>query len=354
MNVLEFWHRNGADCGSCPRLQLDATRRNPIRWSWLCLPQVLYCQSALSSQPLRVSSGSSSVRHMTETPKSLSEHTSKSPSFDLDDAFSDGESDNGRYAFDPATIREELAKGIAENREAESRSGAKTPEDSISTLDIGHAVTLPEESQPSSPTDDFETASRFSEISLTTSNSQSSSNEQEVQITIEEPEDDESNASDAAHPPASNDGSKPSGHRVTLSIESNTTTIPQSQPNTPSSSSIALPPSPHTPVSALVDAASIALPPSLPSTPSAHTHQISSAPEPQGLTEPPQESRHRRAKSTGPSTFEKYMSKTRPIYLPPKSKQEDNKHMADWEAMMKQSRQAGPLTNFRGELLTHA
>ena len=34
-------------------------------------------------------------------------------------------------------------------------------------------------------------------------------------------------------------------------------------------------------------------------------------------------------------------SKTRPTFLPPKSGEEDKKHMADWEKMMMQSRAAG-------------
>jgi hypothetical protein len=50
---------------------------------------------------------------------------------------------------------------------------------------------------------------------------------------------------------------------------------------------------------------------------------------------------HRPARSAGPSAFEKVMSKTRPIFLPPKDKSEDKKHLADWETMMKQSRAAG-------------
>jgi hypothetical protein len=55
----------------------------------------------------------------------------------------------------------------------------------------------------------------------------------------------------------------------------------------------------------------------------------------------PSTPRHRINRSMGPSTFEKVMSKTRPVFLPPKDKTEDNKHLADWEAMMKLSRAAG-------------
>lgn len=50
---------------------------------------------------------------------------------------------------------------------------------------------------------------------------------------------------------------------------------------------------------------------------------------------------HRQTKSTGPSALEKVISRTRPSYLPPKTQNEDKKHLADWEAMMKQSRMAG-------------
>lgn len=42
----------------------------------------------------------------------------------------------------------------------------------------------------------------------------------------------------------------------------------------------------------------------------------------------------------GPSVFQKVVSKTRPHFLPPKSREEDRKHLADWEAMMKESRAA--------------
>ena len=50
---------------------------------------------------------------------------------------------------------------------------------------------------------------------------------------------------------------------------------------------------------------------------------------------------HRASRSVGPSALDKVISKTRPSFLPPKPKTEDLKHMADWEAMMKQSRVAG-------------
>lgn len=50
---------------------------------------------------------------------------------------------------------------------------------------------------------------------------------------------------------------------------------------------------------------------------------------------------HKSTRSTGPSMLERVISKTRPSHLPPKSKLEDQKHLSDWERMMKQSRAAG-------------
>lgn len=55
---------------------------------------------------------------------------------------------------------------------------------------------------------------------------------------------------------------------------------------------------------------------------------------------------YRPQRATGPSMLEKVRSKTRPSFLPPKPKQEDNKHLADWQQMMKQSRAAGTLVRY--------
>lgn len=42
----------------------------------------------------------------------------------------------------------------------------------------------------------------------------------------------------------------------------------------------------------------------------------------------------------GPSALQKVISKTRPTFLPPKDRIEDDKHMATWQKMMRQSRAA--------------
>lgn len=46
-------------------------------------------------------------------------------------------------------------------------------------------------------------------------------------------------------------------------------------------------------------------------------------------------------RSSGPSILERVISKTRPSFLPPKDRNEDRKHLSDWEKMMKRSRAAG-------------
>jgi hypothetical protein len=66
-----------------------------------------------------------------------------------------------------------------------------------------------------------------------------------------------------------------------------------------------------------------------------------SSPLPKSPTTPTIISHRRQTYSAGPSAFQKVMSQTRPHFLPPKNRQEDQKHMADWQAMMKQSRFAG-------------
>ncbi|KDQ15725.1 hypothetical protein BOTBODRAFT_173797 [Botryobasidium botryosum FD-172 SS1] len=63
-------------------------------------------------------------------------------------------------------------------------------------------------------------------------------------------------------------------------------------------------------------------------------------PSPSLAPAPPYVVSHRPTRSAGPSTFEKVYSKTRPTHLPPKPKEEDKKHLRDWEEMMKASRLA--------------
>ena len=82
---------------------------------------------------------------------------------------------------------------------------------------------------------------------------------------------------------------------------------------------------------------------SVDSTSSQHTQpepsSSTSASFPQSPTSPTA-FKHAQSKSRGPSALEKVLSKTRPMHLPPKNKEEDTKHLKDWEEMMRQSRVA--------------
>ncbi|EIM92189.1 RabGAP/TBC [Stereum hirsutum FP-91666 SS1] len=63
-------------------------------------------------------------------------------------------------------------------------------------------------------------------------------------------------------------------------------------------------------------------------------------PPPSPSTPPRPSSSHRTTRSLGPSALEKVISKTRPTFLPPKNREEDKRHLADWEHMMKRSHAA--------------
>jgi hypothetical protein len=78
------------------------------------------------------------------------------------------------------------------------------------------------------------------------------------------------------------------------------------------------------------------------STPSLHLPPVASPSAASSSSLPsPNRKTHKATRSSGPSAFEKVVNKTRPPFLPPKSRDEDQKHMADWEKMMKRSRAAG-------------
>ncbi|KZO95461.1 RabGAP/TBC [Calocera viscosa TUFC12733] len=61
---------------------------------------------------------------------------------------------------------------------------------------------------------------------------------------------------------------------------------------------------------------------------------------------PPRRTRHR-----GPSVLESVISQTRPVYLPPKPKAEDRKHLKDWQTMMAHARAAEEKRKQEEELL---
>ncbi|KAL1741191.1 rab-GTPase-TBC domain-containing protein [Schizophyllum fasciatum] len=263
---------------------------------------------------------------------------------DIDDAFEDA--DEGP-AFTTDALRKDLdahrpwiaagADGGLEQEEGVFTNGAPIQEDdaSVSTLAL---------SASASPSPN-ESSAHFSQISLSSSKS-------------DVPEEHEDHG-ESPHEYPNVQIDVPS-HQVTLSGSSNgsgegagshspsTSGLGDDLPplptiksdHTPKSSISSMPPTtPTAPVSAVAAAAAGATagPSTLPHSSSAPTR----SPEPNAS--PPNKllkAGHRQTKSTGPSTFEKVRSRTRPAFLPPKPRQEDDKHLADWQAMMRLSRQA--------------
>ncbi|KAJ3721746.1 rab-GTPase-TBC domain-containing protein [Lentinula raphanica] len=271
------------------------------------------------------------------------------PSLNIDDAFSDSQDLDSSYQFSPDSIRDDLAKNslswrvedAEDDDDVESRNGSLgTTMDSFSTLNIGSDERSEEDDQ--SP-------SQFVSISLSTSRDGVSNNSEEH----------------TERPPDSTEPEQPypavvidvSSHKVTISTDNTqiTTPLPSStslQSHSRSSSTAfsdhsehstkSLPspePSSVTPTHPNFTAStSTSILPS-PSTTvvAASASETVSGPSSTSKSSSP---KHRLARSVGPSALEKFVSKTRPSFLPPKSRQEDDKHMADWQAMMKQSRAA--------------
>ncbi|TRM66060.1 rab-GTPase-TBC domain-containing protein [Schizophyllum amplum] len=268
--------------------------------------------------------------------------------FDIDDAFQDIDDDASGFSSD--ALRRDLdahRTWIAESARTEEgdledegvfTNGAPVHDDaSVSTLELSDTPGSP------SPHD----SARFSQISLASSKSAAPSEEEGESspvheypnVVIDVPShkvtlSNESNGS--ASPPDSRSRSPP-----TEDAGADLPPLPSMKSNhTPKSSISTSPTTPTTPSSTVTAAAAAASagPSTLPHSSSEPTRP---APEPSVPTHNKlQKVGHRPTKSTGPSTFEKVRSRTRPSFLPPKPRQEDDKHLADWQAMMRLSRQA--------------
>lgn len=279
----------------------------------------------------------------------IPERASKNPessSFDINDAFSDGDSDHDDHPkFDfSASVRDEIARNLSwieaqhdsDGEEVERQSSGESglQDTSISTIDIGgpasilgsHSTT--NSSRSRTPEDSIHSTD-FSQISL----SDDLTRERELsqpQLNVDHEPTDEVHALEQSnehpYPSVYIDASKSLPSRVEVastegrprasshldlpnrSSEDHSGSLPLSAPATSAERSFEIPESSSLPI---------------PATPTKATFT------------------HRPTRSMGPSALEKVISKTRPTFLPPKNKQEDNKHMADWENMMKMSRAAG-------------
>lgn len=282
-------------------------------------------------------------------------HTS---AFDLDDAFSDGEEHGMSYSFSPGSIRDDLAKSM----EASGQNGQNwgTPAEIYhydgflnGTISIPPTISNDDDEEPNaeagsrSPTPPSPSPSAltadFSQISLATPT-------EEVPVDSGIPAETESSEGEQVVPypnviiDASQTPNRDSVINRVQDVQDSgaKTPPPQLEPLQEAvHSSPSLPtthqshPLQHERINS-ASASSLASPP-LPtiipgSSPDKNPREIKS-------TQPP--FRHRPTRSVGPSALEKVRSRTRPAFLPPKSRQEDDKHMADWEAIMQLSRITG-------------
>lgn len=280
------------------------------------------------------------TRIVTVAPERATKHAPHR-SFDFDDAFEDGDdTDPGRFEFNSASIREEFARNQRwqeqEQSEGHSEEEHGAQDTSVSTIDIGGSA-LDLQSPPSPSIDGSELSNDFSQVSLSgEQQSHTPDSEQEPEPKVLDQNEDLEGGNDIEYPYPmvhidASDASPYSAH--VQEITSSTPHIPTDNGHLDTH-----PTTPRTPHSAPASSAS-----------SNHSHDQYEIPTPNipststlPLSAPPTKPKHRPTRSmVGPSALERFVSKTRPAFLPPKDKQEDNRHMADWEKMMRMSRAAG-------------
>lgn len=301
--------------------------------------------------------------HSDDEPDSPSSHRPTSapahkPDFTFDDAFSDTD-DDLPYEFSPAAIREELEKNLSSHLSAETnwptdheladiagRIGFTDDADaSVSTFDIDGRYDdrlSPPTQQPASPEsrttshpseseslDELALSTEFSSVNLESPHPDRDTGEDKYeQYEEEEPEHVELPAVQI----------ETSEERADSAVVRETTPPPPRSdrsytPSTPPHNEVDLPVTPQS-VTSFSSTASLPMTAStsLPTPSSAQSTASSSSTF---------AAKHRASRSVGPSMLDKVVSKTRPSFLPPKSRAEDKKHMADWETMMRRSRLAG-------------
>ncbi|EGN93115.1 hypothetical protein SERLA73DRAFT_163637 [Serpula lacrymans var. lacrymans S7.3] len=253
------------------------------------------------------------------------------PRFNFDDAFADEDGEDEIFEFSSAAIRKQLAENytVSDDTPTESGSVILGQDTSVSTFDLDGSIAdsrsrslSPSESpQPRTP-EELDAEDGFSQVSLSEGHAELEATE-EKQITSNG--DAISTDKEGAYPAVHIDVSKSPSSRVETAtdIETNTryTETYSSNDKLPSSSSIN--PVSHSFVNEVHSSnlpSSLSLPLSIGSASSSF--------------------KHKPARSTGPSVLQQVVSKTRPPFLPPKSREEDKRHMADWETMMKHSRAA--------------
>jgi len=293
---------------------------------------------------------------------------------DEDDAFADDEEDINSPAFTREVVRKELERHLpppieasweeASEHNTDSTTGAFFHEanESVSTLDIngnGNGLPYNREGEWVSPTLESPPSAHFSSIPISSDKTEVHS-DREDSVTrpdspngaISNPESEQEQEQEVEiHPYPAVVIDAPS-HRVTLTSEMKPrrasediqSLTPRVDANGPLSAGAASPASFAAAQSASMPSVVVSIPGPSTNLNNGQTFSPSSS-VPNStpgnlLYEKPKT--HKASRSgAGPSMFEKVRSKTRPVFLPPKSRQEDDKHMADWQQMMKQSRLAG-------------
>lgn len=281
-------------------------------------------------------------------------------SFSFDDAFSEADDSDANYAFSSVVIRADLARAVSYSQEgkeqdgAEEPSGADTTEDAreslpgLSVFLFGFSITLHAPNQfcrdTLSPTLDANNLdTKFDSVSLLESPVQKLSHEEDHHNDVQEKFEVADEVYEQRH--TRNDSTSETQHRAADAEDSHTdsTTLDTTQESPPlSPPQSGLPPDtsaseddPETPPGQTVRERAVSTPPlRLPPVGSPPASSTSTSSRSSSIG-------HKSTRSVGPSVFERVVSKTRPPFLPPKSIDEDKKHLADWERMMKRSRAAG-------------
>ena len=295
---------------------------------------------------------------------SIQERLEKTPaattSFSLDDAFSESDADDSHatYAFSSVVIRADLARTVSysqadkEQDVAEESSGADATEDTreplpgLSVFVFGFPVTLRIPNQlcrdTLSPTSDANNLdAKFDSVSLSESPVQELSHAENHHYDVQEKSEVTDEVHDQRH--TRNDSASETPHRAVDAEDSHSdpTALDATQESPPPS-----PPQSELPPDTSASEDEPETPPDQAShersasTPSLRLPAVGSRPT-SSSSSPPSSISHKPTRSVGPSVFERVISKTRPSFLPPKTRYEDQKHLADWERMMKRSRAAG-------------
>jgi TBC1 domain family member 14 len=288
------------------------------------------------------------------------------PTLDVDDAFDDDDEDDNAYVFSRDSARKEFQRNLPAPLDLwETDTGSEHTASSTGALFTGRsgASSLHDHYANggawTSPTVESPLPSHFSALSL--SDPVEHHDEEDLQQsparspTRAKEAEDEAKHEDHPYPNVFIDASAGAINRLA--------TASQRKPHSPLNATHHLPPgrfgangvttkdgnSPPLVRPALVSStSSLSIPTSQPETASSSSSGkvVSTASLPEGNTsnllyEKPRSHKPNRSIDAGPSMFEKVRSKTRPTFLPPKSKEEDNKHLSAWQNMMKQSRIAG-------------